>query len=326
SHFVGNLLLYLGRETDRAAAGGRLLLGCRLGIGIGLCCRSGFVCRLQIGSQQIVGDPESWRGVNRSRGKVIAIISIPRSRTPTPAKRYRRGPGIIGPAIESGGIVHARNKAVVGMPVPVITAIGICVTTATIVIGSPHIGAATPVVAMFGIATAVAIANHSDTGPGMGVKPPLAMSAVVDGHAVAGMYSAYMAAVTEIRSRAILSLNTRPLTTGVEIVGAAVRAGLGSASVSGSRGAVRSIAGGPVRPAGGWSVRAASPAGGRSVRAASPAGGRSVRGFAGGPVRPAAGRAGLSSGRGIRVLGVGMGCPARRSVGRRFGCRRRLGR
>src|SRR5208337_921334 len=279
SHFVGNLLLDLRRKSDGAtAAGCRLILGSRFGIGLGLSCRAGFVCCLEIRSQQIVGYPECRRGVNRIRIEVIAIISVPRSPTPTPAKRNWRGPGIVGPAIESGGEVHPRNIAVVGVPVPVVPAIGVGIAMATIVIGAAHIRMAAPVVSVLGIATAVAIADNSATVAPPGLESPLAMSAVVDGHSAAGMNSADMAGATEVRSRTTLSLNTGSLTAGVEIVGAAIRAGFG---ISAGGMVPRHVGGAGVRCIGGGTMR--------------PAGRAAVCRIGGGTMRPA-GRAGLAAG------------------------------
>jgi hypothetical protein len=181
---------------------------------------------------------------------------------------------------------------------PVIPAIGVRVTGATVGIGSPHIRMAAAVVAMFGIATAVPVADDSAAVGPPGLESPLAMSAMVDGHSAAGMDGADMSAVAEIRSCATSCLNTRPFSTGVEIVGAAIRAGLGIASwgvvprhagcaaVSGiggtmrptGRASVRGI-GGTVRPAGGAAVGSI----GGAVR---PAGRAAVRGI-GGAMRPA---------------------------------------
>jgi len=158
---------------------------------------------------------------------------------------------------------------------------------------------------VLGKATTVAVADNSATVAPPGLESPLAMSAVVDGHSAAGMNGADMAAATEVRSGTIFSLNTRSLTTGIEIVGAAIRAGLGipSRGVMSrhvGRAAVSGI-GGTMRPTGRAAVRSI----GGTMR---PSGRASVCGI-GGTMRPASrGAVGSISGGTVRPAGRGAVC------------------
>jgi len=196
----------------------------------------------------------------------------------------------------------------------IVTTIRVGVSAAAIIIGSPHVWVATTVVSVLGIAATVAIADHSAASGSPGFKPPLAMSAVIDGHTTLGMNSADVAAVVEIRAGAILRLQAGLCAVLVEISGvpggvshapSAARGGVsGGASMSCGSGA--GMGRGAASSCGRTRVRCSSGAGmGRG--AASSCGRTRVRRVGGATVRRGSGTGPGGIG-GARVCGGARAC------------------
>ncbi len=273
SDFVRNHLLHLRRKGGRGGGGGSLIVGSRSGIsggsgvGISVGNGAGFIGSLEIGGDHVVGNPESGRGVIGSRSEIGAVITIPRSSTPTPTIGDGRGPRIVGPAIISGTIVVGRNVTVITVAMIVVAAISVGIAAAAIVIAAAHISVAATIVAVLGIAAAMAVTDYAHAGTGMSDELAFAVSPMTDGHAALGLNCADVSALIKAGLRTALGFKTGLFARGVVIRGvtcgaghtfSAVRMGYGAGGFCGGAGAGIGVPGcrsGRIGLAGGGSCR-----------------------------------------------------------------------
>src|SRR5260221_12746669 len=74
------------------------------------------------------------------------------------------------------------NVGVRGVAAVVVAAVGVGVTAASVVIGAAHVWPAAAIITAFRVAPATAVADHAAAARPSGLKPPFAVSAVIDGH------------------------------------------------------------------------------------------------------------------------------------------------
>src|SRR5579862_7677527 len=176
TYFVSNGLFHFGSKGRSAAvatagvfrlltAAGVITHGlsirCRSSIRIGLgLCRVGS---LQILADHVVGHPQSCAGISRIRIEVVAIVSVPRRRAPSPRVSHWRCPRVVRPSVKCGAIIVSRGVAVVAaVAMVVVTTVAVGVTMSVIPVSAAGIIMASARITVIHISAGPGCTNRAD--------------------------------------------------------------------------------------------------------------------------------------------------------------------
>src|SRR5260221_6301682 len=124
------------------------------------------------------------------------------------------------------------NVGVRGVAAVVVAAVGVGVTAASVVIGAAHVWPAAAIIAAFRVAPATAVADHAAAARPSGLKPPFAVSAVVDGHSAFRVDGTHATTAIEAGLASGASFDAGTVTRGIKIGGVS-RGGRHALSASG---------------------------------------------------------------------------------------------